>query len=163
MSKKITILLAISALMIAALACSGGSAPPEPVAPPVENPPQTDEPAPPPAPANEHISNARMAYDQAGDRPTDVFGPSDDFYLVFDIKDGRQGEVFSTKWYGEENPGDGPTYMFYEQTFPLDESVDSSEIYFNLYNTESDWPVGQYKVELFNDGVLVLTEYFEVR
>lgn len=171
MSKNFTILLAVLVLMASTLACYFGRGVPETAIPPVDILPQTEEPPvdippqteePPPA-ASEHISNARMAFDQEGDRPTETFGPTDDFFLVFDIRDGLQGEVLSTKWYAEENPGDGPTYMFYEQTFPLEEDVDFSDVYFNLYNTESDWPTGEYKVELFDDGVLVLTRYFSVR
>ena len=163
MSKKITILFATLALIAAALACSAteGDAP-APEAPQAGAPAQPDEPAPPAA-ADPRFSNARMAFDQDGEEPTDVFSPSDDFYIVFDIEGGRQGEVLSTKWYGEENTGDGPTYMFYEQTFPLEEDIDSSQIYFNLFNTENDWPVGEYKVELFSEGSLVLTLPFSVR
>ena len=168
MSKKLTLLLAVLALLASVLACSAASSdsPPPADNPPQQEPPQQEppqqEPPQPPA-ADSRFSNARMAFDEGGDQPTEVFSPSDDFYLVFDIKDGRQGEVLSTKWYGEENPGDGPTYMFYEQTFPLESDVASSEIYFNLFNTENDWPVGEYKVEMFSDGTLVLTKYFSVQ
>ena len=142
MTKK-TPLLAIVALLVATLACNAII---------------------PSTPSPTSVSNARVAFDQNGDSPTTVFAPSDDFYIVFDLNNGKVNDSMSVKWYGEETEGEGATYKFYEQSYAIDAAVPSTQtIYFQLYNTEGDWPVGPYKVEIYLNDELDRTLEFQVQ
>jgi hypothetical protein len=143
MFKKLPIFLAAAALLMAALACNAIL---------------------PSTPGPTSLTNARTAFDQDGNNPTTTFAPGDDFYVVFDVNDGKLDDAIDARWYGEEVEGDGPTYMFYEQNYVIEEEVASIQtVYFQIYNTDGDWPAGPYKVELYLNGLLVQTIDFEVR
>jgi len=143
MFKKAPVFMAILALLAAGLACNA---------------------ALPSTPGPTSISNARTAFDQDGNSPTTTFAPSDDFYIVFDLNDGKVGDSIDAKWYGAENEGDAPNFMFYEQNYSLDQEVSSVQtVYFQIFKTEGDWPAGPYKVELYLNGSLAQTVNFEVR
>ena len=80
MKSRISILLAVLALMIAVLACG--------------------------APAG--VSNIYMANDEAGNNKTTTFAPSDTVYVFFDVNQIDAGTKFQIKWYVLNVDGQDP-------------------------------------------------------
>lgn len=136
MKSKISILLAVFALILSTLACSlgGGLA----------------------------LDNARMAFDSAGNNTTTTFSPSDDFYVVADLSNAPVGTVVDAKWAAVSVAGMAPNEVFFEQSLSNDEDGFTGTVYFQLFN-DSLWPTGTYKVELYLNGALSQTVTFTVQ
>jgi hypothetical protein len=136
MKSKISILLAVLALVASTLACSlGGSL---------------------------TLENARMAFDSEGRNVTTSFSPSDVFYVVADLSNAPVGTVVDAKWAAVSVAGLSANEVFYEQSLSNDEEGFTGTVYFQLFN-DSLWPTGTYKVELYLNGTLSQTVTFTVR
>lgn len=133
-SKKLSILLALSALVISSLACALGGEP--------------------------GVSNVRMTTDETGETPTTVYSPSDDFYVYFDVNGMDTGTPFEGRWYALNIEGEDPNVPFQTIEYSLEEDV--TTVYFQLFS-DTDWPVGTYKVEIYMNGVLSGTAEFTVQ
>jgi hypothetical protein len=141
MNKKVSVLLAVAALFVASLACSlfaGGS-------------------------AEMSLENLRMAFDQEGNSPTTEFSSSDIFYVVGDLQNAPAGTVVEAKWLAVQIEGYDPGELIYEQAISdfTDESF-TGTIYFQLSN-DAGWPAGEYKVDVYLNGVFVQSASFSVR
>ncbi|MEW6028287.1 MAG: hypothetical protein ACOYZ8_11020 [Chloroflexota bacterium] len=136
MKSKISILLAVLALVASTLACSlGGSL---------------------------ALDNARMAFDSEGKNVTTSFSPSDVFYVVADLSNAPVGTVVDAKWAAVSVSGLSPNEVFFEQSLTNDEEGFTGTVYFQLFN-DSLWPTGTYKVELYLNGTLSQTVTFTVQ
>jgi hypothetical protein len=141
MEKKLSVMFAWGALLVAMLACSlvtGG-------------------------PAKVGLENLRMAFDEGGDNPTTVFSSSDIFYVVGDLKNAPAGTIVEAKWLAVQIEGYDPSELIYEQSINdfTDESF-SGTIYFQLSN-DNGWPVGDYKVDVYLNGAFAQSVSFSVR
>lgn len=134
-SNKLSVLLAVLALIAASLACSTGEL---------------------------SLENPRMAFDSDGNNVTTTFSPSDVFYAVADLNNAPVGTVVNSKWYAVSVEGMGANEMFYEQSLNNDTEGFTGTIYFQLSN-DSPWPAGSYKVELYLNSALMHTVAFSVQ
>ncbi len=136
MKSKISILLAVLALIASTLACGVGG--------------------------ELSLENARMAFDSEGKNVTTAFSPSDVFYVVADLSNAPVGTVVDAKWAAVSVAGLAPNEVFYEQSLRNDEEGFTGTVYFQLFN-DSLWPTGSYKVELYLNGALTQTVAFSVQ
>jgi hypothetical protein len=137
MNKKLSILLAVLALIISTLACAMG------------------EPA---------LSNVRTAKDQDGTQPASVFGTTDTIYVVSDLSNGVQGNVVSSKWYAVDVADTEPNLLIDEAEISIDEeSFNGTTYFFFPPPLDGEWPVGLYKVEVYFNDALVSTVEFTVQ
>jgi hypothetical protein len=141
MKKSYPVLLALVAFLVAMLACSFGAGSAEGVS----------------------LENLRTAFDEDGNSPTTVFTPSDVFYAVGDLKNAPPGTVVEANWLAVQIEGYEPDELIYEQTInDFTEESFTGTIYFELSN-DSDWPLGQYKVDVYLDGTFVGSVSFSVQ
>jgi len=133
---KISILLAVAALVISTLACALG------------------EPS---------LSNVRVAKDQDGAEVTNTFGVMDTVYVVSDVSNGVAGNVVSSKWTVVSVEGYDPGFVIDEVDLTLDQDQLSYTVYFYFEPPEGGWPVGTYQVEVLFNGASVNTVQFSVQ
>jgi len=141
MNKRVSVLMAMVALLVASLACSlvtGGS-------------------------GEMSLENLRMAFDEDGDSPTTEFSSSDIFYVVGDLQNAPAGTVVEAKWLAVQIEGYDSGELIYEQSINdfMDESF-TGTIYFQLSN-DSGWPVGEYEADIYIDGAFAQSVPFSVR
>lgn len=129
------ILSAIVAILVASLACNAAASTPG-------------------------ASNFYMATDVEGNNRTTVFSPTDDFYVFFDVSGIEPGTNFQSRWYALDIEGQDPNAPFQTIDYTYEEGI--GNIYFQLTNDEG-WPVGNYKVEIYMDGVEVGEQSFSVQ
>lgn len=122
--KKLTVLLAVAALIASILACSFFSSGPS-------------------------TSNFYMASDQNGQNKTTTFSSNQDFYAFFDVSGIQPGTKFEAQWYALNVQGQDPTKPFQTTDYTYQSGI--STIYFQLTNS-GGWPAGNYKVQIFMSG-----------
>lgn len=85
---------------------------------------------------------------------TSVYVPGDTFHCAVKVSNLKQGQIVTWKWYYDNE-------LLYEQPLTLDKSGSG---YVAAYLTNDQlWPTGNYKVEVFLDGVLSKTVSFSVQ
>ena len=137
-SNKLSILLAVLALIVSTLACSFGGGEPT-------------------------LSNVRTAMDEDGEQVSSVFSTSDTIYVVGDISNGKKGNVVASKWMVSNVEGYDPGYVIDEVDLTLDEDQFSYSVNFYFEPPTDGWPVGTYKVEVSFNGVLNSTVEYTVQ
>jgi hypothetical protein len=105
-------------------------------------------------------SNFYMATDVDGTDRTITFSPRDDFYVFFDVSDVEAGTNFQSRWYALDNDSIDPNAPIQTIDYALKEGVTS--IYFQL-ETDSNWPTGNYKVEIYMNDTKVGEQTFSVQ
>ncbi len=134
--KKISVILAVLALVISTLACATFSGEPS-------------------------LTNPRMSTDSDGVNTTTAYSSNDIFYAVADLSNVQTGSVVDAKWYlvsaADYDPGE-----IESSTLTIDDQQLYSYVSFELSSDES-WPVGEYKVELYLNGTLSQTINFSVQ
>lgn len=135
---KLSILLAIVALIVSTLACAAAGG----------------EPA---------VSNFRTANDEDGAQPASVFGSTDIIYAVGDISNGAKGNVVLSKWYAVEIPDVEPNFLIDDADIVIEEDSFTGTIFFSFEPPEGGWPAGTYKVEILFNDVLITTLDFSVQ
>jgi hypothetical protein len=134
-SKKLSIVLAVLALVISTLACAAFNGEPS-------------------------LTNPRMSTDSDGVNTTTAYSTNDIFYAVADLSNVETGSVVDAKWYlvtaADYDPGE-----IESSTLTIDDQQLYSYVSFELSSAEG-WPVGQYKVELYLNGTLSQTINFSV-
>ena len=138
MKNRVSILLAVLALIVASLACSL-----------VET--------------EMGMDNLRLAFDSDGESPTTVFAPGDVFYAVADLTNAPAGTVASAQWIVVDIEDMESGEVIYEQA--INDFTDDSftgTIYFQLSNDDG-WPVGEYKVDVYLNETFVQSAVFSVR
>jgi len=140
MQKRVSVMLAVVALLAATLACTLFL-------------------------GNREMSlgNVRMAYDSDGNNPTDVFSPTDVFFVVSDLKNAPAGTVVEAKWIAVQIAEYDPGELIYEQAInDFTDDKFTGTIYFQLSNDDG-WPVGEYRVDVYLNGTFVETAAFSVQ
>ncbi len=136
MNRKLSMLLAVLALVVSSLACAAG------------------EPT---------LSNVRTARDQDGTDQTSVFSTTDTVYVVSDLSNGVVGNVVSSKWYAVDVADTEPNLLLDEVSINIDEAKDYSLYFYFPPPVDGQWPVGSYKVEVYFNGVLNSTVAYTVQ
>lgn len=135
-SKKLSILLAVVALVLSTLACAFG------------------EPT---------LSNVRTAKDQDGAQPATIFGVTETVYVVSDLSSGVKGNLVTSRWYAVDVADTEPNFLIDTAEIPIDDETFDGTIYFFFEAPiDGEWPVGSYKVEVFFNGALISTVNFKV-
>ncbi len=136
-SKKLSILLAVTVLIISTLACALGGEP--------------------------TLSNVRTAKDQDGAQPASIFSTTETVYVVSDLSSGVKGNIITSKWYAVEVADTEPNLLIDTAEIPIeDETFDGTIYFFFEPPIDGEWPVGSYKVEIYFNGVLNSTNQFTV-
>lgn len=136
-SKKLSILLAVLALIISTLACALGGEP--------------------------TLSNVRTAKDQDGAQPASIFATTETVFVVSDLTSGVKGNLITSKWYAVNVADTEPNLLIDTAEIPIeDETFDGTIYFFFEPPIEGVWPVGSYKVEIYFNGVLNSTVQFTV-
>ena len=149
---KITILLAVIALLLASLACNavtgGGES--------GDNNNGGDGISFTTA----NITKAHMALDVDDTKQTDVFSPSaKTFYCFFDLNNAPDDTKVKGVWVAVDASGVDPNYEIDTSEYTSGDGT----IYFTLERSTDAWPVGKYKVDLYINDKLVQTIEFEVK
>ena len=135
---KLSILLAVIALIISTLACAVGGGEPT-------------------------LDNVRTAKDEDGAQPANVFGSTETVYAVSDLSNGVKGNVILSRWYAVSIPDVDPNFLIDEVDITIEEDSFSGTIFFSFEPPEGGWPAGTYKVEILFNNVLVTTSEFSVQ
>jgi hypothetical protein len=146
------ILIALSALLLASLACNAVTGPKPKeyyTTPTVEV-----------APDGPYIMNAHMSLDADDTVPTEVYKyTAPTFYCFFDLNDAPEGTVVKGTW-----------VLLSAEGYQSQQVLDTAEItgtdgtyYFSLDNQKDTWPVGYYEIRLSVNGTLVESPGFQVK
>ncbi len=135
-SRKLSVLLAIMALIASTLACGTGEL---------------------------SLDNARMATDEAGTQIVTSYSSVDDFIIVAELNNAVKGTIVEVRWYltsaegfeaGEITPEDGSSITIEEDYF-------TGTVNFRL-TSDTQWPAGDFQAELYLNGALIHTLNFTV-
>ena len=107
-----------------------------------------------------NISNAHMAADENDSAQTTVYPPdTQTFYCYFDLNNAPDTTVVKGVW-----------TLVSAEGYESNSEIDSAEItggdntyYFSLDRSADEWPIGQYKIDLYLNDTLVQTVNFEVQ
>jgi hypothetical protein len=135
-SKKLSILFAVLALIVSTLACSFGAGEPS-------------------------LTNPRMSTDDEGVNVTTVYSGSDAFYAVADLSNVETGSIVDARWY-LVSAADYEAGEIQSTSLTIEDKSLYNYVSFEL-TSESGWPVGEYKVELYLNGALAHTLNFSVQ
>ena len=136
--RKFSILAAGLVILLAMLACSGGSSS---------------------APT---VSNIRMTTDDSGKTPTSTYAPSAEFFVFADLSGLSAGQVVEAKWYAVDAQGVDKNSEINTSDYTYASGI--SYVYFKLSTSDGgDWPTGSYRVELYLDGTKVGEQGFAVQ
>ena len=105
------------------------------------------------------VSNFYMATDEQGANKTTTFTPTDAFNLFFDVSGISNGTTFETRWYVLNMANRDPNTPF--QIMDQNYSTGSTTLRFHLTNT-GNWPIAQYRVDIFLSGNQVGQVQFSV-
>ena len=105
------------------------------------------------------VSNFYMAKDDQGVNKTAVFAPTDAFNLFFNINGVPSGTPFEARWYVLNVAGKDPNTPFQVMVQNYDGS--STALRFHLSNN-GNWPIGQYRVDVYMLGNSVGQVQFSV-
>ena len=95
------------------------------------------------------VANFYLTNDDQGSNKTTTFAPTDSFNLFFDVSNVPSGTLFETKWYILNVSGQDPNTPF--QT--IDQKYDGSSAAFHFHLTNSgNWPIAQYRVDIYMSG-----------
>jgi hypothetical protein len=132
-AKKFPIVLALSVLLLAALACEVSA-------------------------STARIAEAWMSTDEAGDARVTSFAQDADFYAQADLQNAPDDTALKAVWTAVEAQDTDPNFVINETELV----TGSGLVHFTLSN-DNLWPTGKYKVDLFLGDQLAKTLEFEVR
>jgi hypothetical protein len=106
------------------------------------------------------MSDVRMATDENGENPTEVFSPNDTFYCVGNLEDAPDDTKITAVWIAADIEDVKPGTKIKQ----FSARGGSGLFRFNLSPADS-WPTGKYEVELYLNDAKEPTEKlaFEVR
>ncbi len=135
-SKKLSVLLAVVALIISTLACSFGGGEPS-------------------------LTNPRMSTNSDGTDTVTAYSGGDAFYAVADLSNVETGSVVDAKWY-LVSAADYESGEIESSSLTIEDTSLYNYVSFELTSVEP-WPAGEYKVELYLNSTLTHTINFSVQ
>ena len=105
-----------------------------------------------------NIGSAILARDEAGTEPTTAFSPTDTFYLLVELNNAPDDTTVRAVWYAVDVGDVAPANTL------IDEATltsGSGTLTFDLVS-DSQWPPGTYRVELYLNDELSQTLEFSV-
>ena len=105
-----------------------------------------------------NIANAILARDEAATEPTTVFSPTDTFYLLVELNNAPDDTTVRAVWYAVDVGDVAPANTL------IDEATltsGSGTLTFDLVS-DTQWPPGTYRVELYLNDELSQTLEFSV-
>ena len=136
-ARRLLLVSAVAAIIVAILACSGVQATPS-------------------------VSNIRMATDDTGETPTSSYGPGQDFYVFADVEGLQVGSLIQAKWYAVDVQDLEANLEISTSDYSYEAGI--GYVYFQLSTSDGgDWPPGNYRVDLFLDGTKVGEQGFTVQ
>ena len=137
--RKLSIVLALTAVLFAMLACSAVNFNTTPT-----------------------VSNIRMATDDTGKTTVVSYSPSQEFFVFADLSGIKTGSLIEAKWYAVNVQGVDANKEINTSDYTYENGVDY--VYFKLSTSDgSDWPTGTFKVEIYLDGAKVGEQTFTVQ
>ncbi len=107
-------------------------------------------------------SNIYMATDETGNIKTTTYSKTDDFFVFYDASAIETGAQFQARWYALDVPGRDPNNPFKTIDYSYDEEKEGlSNIYIQL-TSDTAWPAGRYRVEIYMDSVKMGEQQFKV-
>ena len=106
-----------------------------------------------------NIKEAFIAKEVDGEMiATTTFTPDDTFYCIVTVANAPDDTVTKAVWYAIDAEGMEPNFQILDYEY-----VGGGLITFELSNDEYDWPICNYKVEIYLDGELDQTLEFSVQ
>ena len=105
-----------------------------------------------------NIGSAILARDEAGTEPTTAFSPTDTFYLLVELNNAPDDTTVRAVWYAVDVGDVAPANTL------IDEATltsGSGTLTFDLVS-DTQWPPGTYRVELYLNDELSQTLEFSV-
>lgn len=105
-----------------------------------------------------NIGSAILARDEAGTEPTTAFSPTDTFYLLVELNNAPDDTTVRAVWYAVDVGDVAPANTL------IDEATltsGSATLTFDLVS-DTQWPPGTYRVELYLNDELSQTLEFSV-
>src|SRR5258706_10774260 len=147
MNKKISILLAVFALLISTLACGSSSVP-------------TVAPTSAPITSGGSISNIYMSDKADGSTHVTTFAPTDTIYVIFDVNQVDSGANFQINWYATNVDGQDPNTAFYSTDYTYN---NEATLFAQISSTTGGFPAAHYRVEIDLNGSKVGEQEFDVQ
>jgi hypothetical protein len=95
------------------------------------------------------MSDVKMATDEDGKHPAEVFSPNDTFYCVGYLKNAPEDTKVTAVWLAADVEGVKPDTKIKQ----ISAEGGTGLFRFNLTSTNGSWPTGKYGVELYlNDA-----------
>ena len=89
---------------------------------------------------------------------TTTFTPDETFYCLVTVANAPDDTVTKAVWYAIDAEGMDPNFQILDYEY-----VGGGLITFELSNDQYEWPICNYKVEIYLDGELVRTLEFSVQ
>ncbi len=105
-------------------------------------------------------SNFYMATDMVGKHRTTAFSPTNHVYIFFDVKGIAAGTNFQSRWYSLDLAGQDPNTPL--RTIDYTYKEGESKLFFEL-SSIGNWPVGNYKVEVYMNDAKVGEQTFSIQ
>ena len=105
-----------------------------------------------------NIGSAILARDEAGSEPTTTFAPTDTFYLIVELNNAPDDTTVRAVWYAVDGGDVAPANTL------IDEATltsGSGTLTFDLVS-DTQWPPGTYRVELYLNDEIAQTLEFSV-
>lgn len=150
-TSKFFLWLALTTLLVSMLACS---------IPALPFTVQVDLSTP--APTSPLISNIRMTIDETGKTPTATYASNQSFVVFIDLGNLQTGTIIEAKWYSVNVAGVTPNTLINVSDYSYEAGV--ANLHFKLNATGGgQWPVGDYKAEIYLNGMKVGEAPFSVK
>jgi hypothetical protein len=106
-----------------------------------------------------HVRSATLVRDEAGESRTSTYAPADTFYLVVDLANASDDNEVRVTWVQVGAGEDGGDRVIGEETI----RSGSGKILFSATHPQQQWPVGNYRVEVYLNGTQTHTVPFTVQ
>ena len=108
------------------------------------------------------VSNIRMTTDVSGNTSTTSYAPGATFFVFADLKNLASGARVEAKWIAVKAVGLDQNSELNTSEYTYEAEI--QYLYFQLTTTDgSPWPTGNYRVDLYLNGIKVGGQDFVVR
>ena len=97
-----------------------------------------------------NIADAWMSLDIEGDNRTSTYSDDDIFYAQVDLRNAPDDTLVKVAWIAVDAEEIEPNFVINEYEY----IGGDSQLYFELENTGSLWPLGEYRVDIYLNETL---------